>query len=212
MQPVTHNNSMPRTTDPRVDAYLERAAPFARPILRHLRTVVHKSCPVAEETLKWGHPSFTYHGKILCGMAAFKAHCTFGFWHAQMTKMLQRDFKVTATAMGHLGRLEKLADLPPDRTLRAYIQRAAELLDAGVPARKRPKPKPEAKVPPDLAAALKKSKKAAATFTGFSPSHRREYIEWITEAKRDETRASRLATTLEWLAQGKPRNWKYLNC
>jgi uncharacterized protein YdeI (YjbR/CyaY-like superfamily) len=204
---------MPRR-DPRVDASIAKAAPFAQPILKHLRAVVHRACPDVVETIKWNNPSFLYRDKILCGMAAFKAHCIFGFWHQQMEKLIAKDLGVTPAAGGLLGRITCLADLPGDATLERYIKHAMTLLETGVPARaaRAARPKPEAKVPPDLAAALQKNKKAAAAFENFSPSHRREYIEWIVEAKRAETREKRLATTLEWLAAGKPRNWKYMNC
>ena len=198
--------------DPRIDAYVAKAAGFAQPILKRLRALVHAACPEAEETIKWGMPSFTLKGKILCGMAAFKAHATFGFWHRGMEKLLAKEFGKTYDAMGHMGRITSLADLPNDSDLQRYLRRAAELIKSGMPARPKRKPKPELPVPQDLATALKKNKTAAAAWEKFAPSHRREYIEWITEAKRAETRATRLATTLEWLTAGKRRNWKYENC
>ncbi len=199
--------------DPRIDAYIARSAEFAQPILRHLRRLVHGACPEAEEAVKWGHPSFVYQGKILCGVAAFKAHCTFGFWHGGMTKLLEREFGPTVKALGLMSRITQRGDLPDDVTMRRYLRRAAALIATGTPARlqRAGKPRPALPVPPDLAAALGKNQLAAAAFKKFSPSHRREYIEWITGAKRDETRQKRLATTLAWLAEGKPRNWKYLN-
>ena len=203
-----------KNTDPRVDAYVAKAAGFAKPILRHLRKLVHEACPDTEETLKWSLPAFLYGGKIMAGMAAFKEHCTFGFWHQGMGAELGPDGEKEATAMGSLGRIKSLEDLPSDRAMLRYIRKAAALNESGAPARPRPARRPAAPlaVPEDLAAALKKNKAAAAAFEKFSPSHRKEYIEWITEAKRDETRQKRLATTLEWLAEGKSRNWKYENC
>lgn len=198
--------------DPRIDAYIAKSAGFARPILRHLRKLVHQGCPEAAETIKWGMPSFTHQGKILCGMAAFKAHGTFGFWHQGMTAVLGRASAKAEEAMGSLGRITSLSDLPSDRELLGYIRQAARLIAAGGPTRPKPRPKKVLPVPADLAAALRKNRVAAATFGKFSPSQRRDYIEWITEAKRDETRQKRLATTLAWLAKGKPRNWKYMNC
>jgi uncharacterized protein YdeI (YjbR/CyaY-like superfamily) len=202
------------TKDPRIDAYIARSAEFARPVLGHLRRLVHEGCPTAEETIKWGMPSFVHGGKILCGMAAFKGHCTFGFWHKRMNGVLGPDDSKSGEAMGSLGRITSLGDLPSDRRLLGYIRKAAKLNESDEPARpkaaRRPtKPLP---VPGDLSAALKKNRAAAAAFEKFSPSHRNEYVEWITEAKRDETRARRLATALEWLAEGKHRNWKYENC
>ena len=203
-----------KNADPRFDAYIEKSAPFARPILRHLRRLVHEAVPDAEETMKWSMPSFVHGGKILCGMAAFKQHCTFGFWHQGMTAVLGADAGNGDSAMGSFGRVASLEDLPPDRKLSGYIRKAAELNESDAPARPRPKKGPAAPVavPEDLAAALKKNRAAAATFEKLRPSHRKEYVEWLTEAKRDETRQKRLATTVEWLAEGKPRNWKYENC
>jgi uncharacterized protein YdeI (YjbR/CyaY-like superfamily) len=203
---------MKRTTDPRIDAYIAEAADFARPILRRLRTLVHQGCPDVEETMKWGHPGFVYTGKILSIFAAFKAHCGLVFWHKEMKKLLIAEGRSTVAAMGHLGRIEKMSDLPDDATLVRYFRRAAELNVSGAPARAPArKARPMLPVPEDLAAALKKNKKAAATFEAFAPSHRRDYIEWIIEAKREATRQQRLATTLAWLAEGKPRHWKYQN-
>ena len=198
-------------TDPRVDAYIAKSAEFAQPILRHLRSLVHQACPQAEETIKWGMPSFTHHG-IVCGMAAFKAHATFGFWRRGLTDEIAKTGIKAEAAMGSLGRITSLRDLPGDKAMLGYIRKAAKLNESGAPARPKPKPKPALPVPADLAAALKKNAKAAAVFADFSPSPRREYIEWITEAKRPETRAKRLATTIQWLATGKKRNWQYENC
>lgn len=201
------------TKSPAVDAYIEKSAEFARPILIHLRALVHRGCPTAVETMKWSFPHFEHGGQILCSMAAFKAHCAFGFWHQGMEKFVDARLAKTE-AMGTFGRIAQREDLPGDAAMLRYIKAAVALIDSGVPARGRNtgKRKPEAKVPPDLAAALKKNKAAAATFEQFSPSHRREYVDWIVEAKREETRQKRLATALEWLAQGKSRHWKYRNC
>lgn len=195
--------------DPRIDAYIERAAPFAQPILRHVRALVHEACPEVEESIKWGMPSFSHAGGILCGMAAFKRHASFGFWkHALVVGEGEpRD------GMGSYGKLASLQDLPPDKTLLAHLRKAMQLNEAGVksPVRKAaPKPSPD--TPADLAAALAGNKAAQATFDAFPPSCRREYIEWIVEAKRAETRTKRLAQAIAWMAAGKRRNWKYENC
>ena len=200
------------STDPRIDAYITKAAPFAQPILRRLRMLVRTACPEAEEAIKWGHPSFVYRGKILCGMAAFKAHATFGFWHQGMTKLLEKKYGLTMEAMGLLGRITSPADLPDDKTLLRLIKTAVKLHDSGAPARAKPKPKPALPVPADLAAALKRSQRATTAWAGFSPSARREYSEWVTEAKRPETREKRLLTAIEWIADGKKRNWQDGNC
>lgn len=202
---------MPTSRDPRIDAYIRKAAAFARPILQHVRDLVHRAAPEAEETLKWSMPYFTSNGKILCGMAAFKAHCAVGFWHQGMQRELGQHEIKADDAMGSLGRITSLADLPDDATMVRLVKRAVELNASDEPGRVRSaKPARDLAVPADLAAQLKRNTAATMTFRDFSPSQRREYITWITEAKQDETRARRLATTLEWLAEGKPRNWKYV--
>ncbi|MDO8543857.1 MAG: YdeI/OmpD-associated family protein [Opitutaceae bacterium] len=201
---------MAKNLDPRIDACIDNSAAFAQPILKHLRKLVHRACPQVEETMKWSMPHFVIDGKILCSMAAFKEHCAFGFWHQQMQKELGEDGARADAAMGSLGRITSRSDLPEDFAMIRHIKRAAEL-NATAPARPRKKTgaRRELPVPRELAAALAKNKSASATFKSFSPSHRDEYIEWITEAKRDETRQKRLATTVEWLNEGKSRNWKY---
>jgi len=192
--------------DPRVDAYIDRAAAFARPILSHLRAVVHGACPEVEETLKWGFPHFQYRG-VLCSFAAFKGHCAFGFWKGKLVL----GGAASDAAMGQFGRIAAVSDLPAKAALAKLVRKAAALNEQGVarsPSRKRP-PRPAPRVPPDLAAALKRNQKAASTFEGFTPSNRRDYVEWITEAKGEETRRRRLTTAIEWMAKGKPRNWRY---
>jgi len=198
------------TTDPRVDAYIAKSADFAKPILEHLRQVVHGACPDVQETIKWGMPNFMHGGKILANMAAFKAHCAFGFWQRDAVAGTPKD----SDAMGQFGRIESLKDLPSKTQLSSLVKKAAALIDSGekpVRAAKSP-PKPPPVAPEDLLAALARNAAARKTFEAFAPSHRREYIEWITEAKRPETRQKRLAQTVEWLAEGKSRNWKYENC
>lgn len=198
------------TTDPRVDAYIEKAAPFARPILARLRALVHQGCPDVVETIKWSSPSFEYRGP-LCMMAAFKAHCTFGFWKHTLVATTDQ----TMAAMGQFGRITSLDDLPGARTFVAYVRKAAALNEQGVKVPRPLKhPKKAIAMPEELTAAFatRKHARARATFETLSPSHRREYLEWIVEAKRPETRAKRIATTLEWLAEGKSRNWKYERC
>lgn len=199
------------TQDPRIDAYIARSAPFARPILSYLRDVVATACPQGQETLKWGSPHLTYKGKLVCGMAAFKQHATFGFW--QGGQIVGEAKGRTEAAMGQFGRLTEVAQLPPREMLEDYVREAMRLIDAG--AARRPakaSPRPTLPVPADLAAALAAVPAAQATFAAFPPSQRREYIEWITEAKRDDTRQRRLAQAVEWMAEGKPRNWKYTGC
>lgn len=196
--------------DPKVDAYIAKAKPFAQPILEHLRELMHKACPEVEESMKWSQPFFSYKGTILANMSGFKEHCHFGFWDKGMAEELRN------SGDGPLKRILSEKELPADKQMLTWIRQAAANVDKGAYrspiAEREKKVKPEAKVPADLTAALKKNKSAAATFKGFSPSCRREYVEWIEEAKREETRAKRVATAVEWIAEGKQRNWKYQNC
>jgi uncharacterized protein YdeI (YjbR/CyaY-like superfamily) len=198
-------------TDKRIDAYIAKSADFAKPILTHLRELVHKACPAVTETVKWGMPFFEFNGSLLCNMAGFKAHCSFGFWNASQMKDANSRLQVKERgAMGNFDRITTLKDLPADKAMMTYIKEAAALIEKGVKKSVVKKaPKPELPVPPELAAAIRKNKKAQATFEAFSPSHRREYIEWITEAKTDATREKRITTTVEWLEEGKQRMWKY---
>ncbi len=192
--------------DPRVDAYIEGSAEFARPILTHIRDIVHAACPDVVETIKWSFPVFTHHG-MLCNMASFKQHCTFGFWKAAL---VLGEAASDESAMGQFGRITSVKDLPSKKVLTGYIRKAAKLNEDGVTVPRKRKSQPRVlATPTDLAAALKKNRTARATFDGFSQSHRNEYIEWIEEAKTEPTRKKRLATTLEWLAEGRGRNWKY---
>ena len=193
------------TTDKRVDAYIAKSADFAKPILTHIRAVVHEACPDVEETMKWNSPAYMYRG-ILCGMASFKAHCVFGFWKGELVTG-------DATAeggMGQFGRLTKVSDLPSKKILAGYIKKAMALNEQGVKPARPTKPKKELAVPEYFIAALHKNKKALAVFEEFPPSHKREYVEWVTEAKGEDTRNRRVAQAVEWIAEGKQRNWKYM--
>jgi uncharacterized protein YdeI (YjbR/CyaY-like superfamily) len=196
--------------DPRVDAYIAKAAPFARPILARLRKAVHAGCPTVEEAIKWGAPFFMYEG-ILCNMAGFKQHCTFGFWKGSLLKSLIAVGK-SKEAMGQLGRIESLADLPSDEFLIKQVHEAMRLNEHGAkaPTKHPSRAKKPLVVPAYVTAALKQNAKARAAFAAFSPSHKREYVEWITEAKTEATRQKRLATALEWMTEGKSRHWKYV--
>lgn len=200
--------------DPRVDAYIAKAAPFAQPILEHVRAVVHEACPGAEETIKWGMPSFVHGGGILCGMAAFKAHASFGFWkHALVVGEDGADEGGERVGMGSFGKLTAVRDLPAKKQLVAYVKKAAALNAQGVkavPARKTAAAKPAPVPTPGFAAALRRNKAAGTAFKAFPPSHQREYVDWIAEAKREETRDRRIAQAIEWIAEGKQRNWKYM--
>lgn len=191
----------------RVDVYIESSAEFARPILRHLREAVHAACPQVEEAIKWSFPHFVYHGNLY-SMAAFKQHATFGFNKGALFVAAGKPDE----AMGEFGRITKLSELPAKKALAAYVKQAMALNEQGVKLSRKASLKLPLRVPADLAAALKTDAKARATFAAFPPSHRREYVEWITEAKRDETRQRRLVQTINWLAEGKPRYWKYADC
>jgi uncharacterized protein YdeI (YjbR/CyaY-like superfamily) len=189
--------------DPRVDAYIAKAQPFAQPILRHLRKLMHKADPDIEETMKWSMPSFSHAG-IVCNMAAFKQHCAFGFWKSKLILDAKDE------GMGSFGKVTSLKDLPSDAKMVAYMKKAVKLNLEGVkvPGRAKRKAAP-LRVPADLGKALKAAPRAAATFKGLSTSHRNEYVEWLTGAKQPATRAKRLATTVAWLSAGKNFNWRY---
>jgi uncharacterized protein YdeI (YjbR/CyaY-like superfamily) len=194
--------------DPRVDAYIEKAAPFARPILKRLREAVHSGCPVIEETIKWQMPFFEHKGP-LCFMAAFKKHCAFGFWKG---RRIFGEEKTENEAMGQFGRIESITDLPNDKLLIGYVRKAAALSEAEIksaPPRRSPE-KRKLVLPADLKTALRKNPKAQKAFENFSYTHKREYAEWIAGAKRAETRERRLKTAIQWIGQGKPQNWKYI--
>lgn len=197
---------MPR--DSRVDAYIAARAEFAQPILSWIRERVHAACPEVAESVKWSMPAFTYQGRPLAHMAAFKAHATFGFWY--------RDAMATGKegeAMGQYGRIESLEDLPAAEAFEAQVREAAGRIESGERLMRTARPpKPEAEVPADLAEGLAGDPQAAATFEGFPPGARREYCEWVVEAKRPETRAKRVAEAVDWLREGKRRNWKYESC
>lgn len=200
--------------DKRIDDYISKSAGFAQPVLKHIRELVHKTCPEVEEKLKWSFPHFDYKGSMMCSMAAFKQHLAFGFWKGAMMKdkgiLLGRQSK---EAMGNLGRITSIKDLPGDKLITGWIKEAMKLNNAGVKLSKTVKPKHERKeyqMPDYFAKALSKNKKAKVTFENFSPSHKRDYLEWIVEAKTEETRNKRMATALEWLLEGKIRNWKYM--
>jgi len=197
--------------DPRVDAYIEKAAPFAKPILVKFRKLIFQACPEAKEMIKWSFPNYEVFDSMLCNMAAFKEHCSFGFWKASL--LMDPDgilHLAERNSMGHLDRLTSLRDLPADKIMVAYLREAA-LLNKNKIKVLRPKtaPKKELSMPALLAAALKKNKKASAFFESFSPSGKRDYMEWIGEAKTEETQNKRLATAIEWISEGKSRNWKY---
>jgi hypothetical protein len=203
--------------DPRVDAYIAKSADFAKPILNHLRKLIHETCPTIQETIKWGFPHFEYKGpadrapRVLCSFASFKQHCAFGFWYAQGGPMGGESGRKAGEAMGQFGRITSLGDLPKEKEFVKQIKEAVKLHDAGVKPRtpKRPTEKKELEIPDYLTAALKKNKKAQATFDQFPYSKKKEYVEWLTEAKTDETRKARLETAVEWMSEGKSRHWKY---
>jgi len=197
-------------TDPRVDAYIDNAQDFAKPILNHLRKLVHEACPDVQETMKWSFPHFDYKG-MMCSMASFKEHCAFNFWKQVLLE--QSAFPAEKTAMGSFGRITSLKDLPSDKTLKKLIVDAARLNDQGVKVNKTvSKEKRELVVPDILMSALATNALAAETFNNFPYSKKKEYVDWITEAKTDATRDKRLGSTIEWLAEGKARNWKYEKC
>ena len=196
--------------DERIDAYIEKSNDFAKPILTHLRELVHTACPEIEESWKWSFPNFDYKG-IVCSMASFKQHCSFGFWKASLMSDPQKILTQSREAMGQMGQLKSLADLPPDAVLIAYIKEAVELNEKGVkiPARAKTGEKKALDVPDYFTTALEANEKATETFENFSYSNKKEYVEWIVGAKTVETRNKRLAAAVEQMAEGKSKNWKY---
>lgn len=210
----------PHTTfDSRIDAYIAKSKPFAQPLLNHLRELVHKACPDVVETIKWSRPFFEYKGAILGNMSAFKEHCSFGFWGEEISAVLSEAKILKPDAMGSLGRITCIEDLPTNKQVLELIRKAVAFIDKGEytsPIAARHKvakaPVPAVEAPPEFTKALKANKKASAAFTAFSPSCKREYVEWIADAKRTETREKRIATAIEWIGEGKQRNWKYQNC
>ena len=198
--------------DPRVDAYIAQSPDFAQPILKHLREVIHEGCPDVVETIKWSSPTFDHHG-IMVGFTAFKQHCVLGFWKAPLLKLDGKPVsKEMESGAGQFGKLTSIKDLPARSKLLKLVKDAAQLNESGatIPRTPRSAPKPPVQVPPDLRKALHTNAKARAAFDAFSPSHKREYVEWIVEAKTPGTRQRRLDTALEWMSEGKPRNWKYI--
>jgi len=203
--------------DPRVDAYIAKSAEFAKPILVHIRELIHDHCPTVEETMKWRLPHFMYtsasdrKSRVLCSVASFKQHCAFGFWYAGGWVMSD-EAKPSTERMGQFGKITSTSDLPKDKTLIKRIKDAVKLHDSGIkPAtRARSTETKELENPDDLTTALKRNKKALATFEQFSYTNKKEYVDWITEAKSDETRKKRLETAVEWMSEGRPGNWKYM--
>ncbi len=211
---ATKKSSLSGKTDARIDLYITKAAPFAQPIIEHVRECVHTAWPDVVETMKWQQPFFTHeNGKIIANIGAFKEHCRFGLWNAEAAAVLRVAAGHEATAEGSVVRIESLRDLPAKKELIAAIRKASEAAATGKATMRRKQyqtPKAPLEVPADLLAAFKKSKPAQKTFDGFTaPSHRREYVEWITGAKQPETRKRRIAQAIEMLAEGKTRNWKY---
>lgn len=199
--------------DPRFDAYIEKAADFARPILTRLRKIIHAACPEVDEVIKWSFPNFEYRGSILCSMAAFKQHCSFGFWLASQMSDPENLFESVGekSSMGHFGKLTTVSDLPSDDVLIRYIHEAMRLIEKGVKIKKEKPAAPKEPHAPDyFLEALKQNPPASIAYEKFSPSHKKEYIEWITEAKTEATRNKRIASALEMIAVGKSRHWKYV--
>jgi len=199
---------MSKSRNPKFDEYISSSADFAKPILTHLRKLIHSASPDIEETIKWGMPHFEYKG-VICSMAAFKEHCAFGFWKEGLIPGMKQYIK-KAEAMGSWGRIQSLEGLPPDEDIIKFIRTAIELNEKGIKVEKEKRTKPELKAPDYFLKALKANKKALKTYENFSPGNKREYIEWILEAKTEKTREERLKTAVDWISKGKVRLWKYI--
>lgn len=200
------------STDKRIDAYIAKSAEFAKPILEHIRKIVHKNCPNVEETMKWSFPHFDYKGEMLCSMASFKEHCSFGFWKASLMEDKENIFtSESKSGMGHFGKIQSVKDLPPAKIMGEYIKQAMKLNDDGVKIKaKKAAEKPPLVIPDYFLKAIHKNKAAKAAFEKFSPSFKKDYVQWLEDAKTEDTRNKRMETAIEWIAEGKGRNWKYM--
>lgn len=197
-----------KNTDPRVDEYIQKAQPFAQPILKHVRELMHKGCPDLTETIKWGMPHFEYHG-VIASMAAFKEHAVFGFWKEDLIPGMKKYIK-EKEAMGSWGRISSLKGIPPDSDVIAFVKAAAKLNEEGIKSPRRTQKPVVVNMPEDFMLAIKANKKALETYEHFSPSNKRDYADWINNAKSDETRVERMKTAVSWMEEGKPRMWKYM--
>ncbi len=201
------------TKDKRIDAYIVKAEPFAKPILAHIRGLIHAACPEVEETMKWSFPHFDYKGTMMCSMASFKQHCAFGFWKAALMKDADKlvGMAKTEVAMGHMGRITSVKDLPSDKKMLSLIKEAMKLNDDDVklPSRAKVTATKELEIPTWFTAALKRDAKVKKQFEAFSPGKKKEYVDWLVDAKTEATREKRMETALEWIAEGKQRHWKY---
>ena len=197
-----------KNTDPRVDTYIKNAQPFARPVLIHIRELMHIGCPDLIETIKWGMPHFEYHG-VIASMGAFKTHAVFGFWKQDLIPGMNQYVK-EKEAMGSWGRITSLDGIPPDTDIIEFVKVAARLNVEGIKSPRRT-PKPVVlNMPQDFMKEIRAHKKALETYENFSPSNKRDYADWINEAKSDETRMKRMETAIQWMEEGKPRMWKYM--
>lgn len=197
-------------SDNRIDLYIDNAAVYAQPILNHLRMLVHEACPEITEIIKWGCPHFDYKGPV-CHMAAFKNHCAFGFWKAALLPDLHHlTGEDKPHSMGHLGKIVSVEDLPGDDVLITYIQNAVILNKEGIKLPKKDTaPKTTLQVPDDFVERLVVVPAAGINFEKFSFSKKKDYLAWFDEAKTEATRNKRMDTAIEWITEGKSRNWKY---
>lgn len=199
--------------DKKVDDYIAKRPDFAKPILNHLRELFHKAHPAFEEKIKWGVPSFDHKG-IVANMAAFKEHCALVFWKASLMKDPHKIFaKEGKSGMGHLGKIKSLKDLPSDKILIQYIKEAVNLNENGIKLPSKKENKKDLEIPSYFKSALKSlpdGKKAWEIFENFSYSNKKEYIDWLNDAKTESTRKKRLETAVKWISEGKIRNWKYV--
>ncbi|HMS64959.1 MAG TPA: YdeI/OmpD-associated family protein [Ignavibacteria bacterium] len=204
-----------KSKDNRIDLYISKAPEYAKPLLTHLRSLIHKACPEAEETWKWSFPHFDYKNEMMCSMAAFKNHCAFGFWKASIMSDPDKILTIKEReSMGHMGQIKSLADLPPDKIIIKYIKEAMRLNDEGIklPSKAKSSEKKELIIPDFFTKILSKNKTAQKVFDDFSYSHKKEYVMWVTEAKTEDTKNKRMETAIEWLSEGKKKNWKYEKC
>jgi len=193
--------------NPAVDAYINKSKPFAKPILKHLRKIIHKACPKVTEDIKWGAPFYLYQDRILCATMAFKAHCAIVFWKSAL---IRKEMGQKAVGdLKSLRRISLLEELPSERELLAYIKLAMHFNEPSTKLPPREKRSDPLKIPRELTYALRANPKAFKNFNSFTPSKKKDYIFWITGAKTEETRERRLEISVDWISEGKSRNWKY---
>lgn len=191
-----------------ITAYIEKATPEFKEVMIALRSVLNNPNFDIKEDWKWGAPNFNNEGMI-CWLAHFRNHVGMNFFKGTLIKDKYNLFTHYREEKGN--RQLKFSDINqiiPEQ-IEYYIEEAIKLNQENI---KVVKKEIDTSLPLDLETELNNNPKAKMFFESLAPSYKRDYIEWIEEAKREATRTKRLATTMEWLSEGKKKNWKYENC